>query len=192
MTTTKDQLRRQILAGREAQDPADHAVEAAALTAAVRAMTVPATVCAYVPVGREPGGVSMLDALRDAGARVLLPITVTDAAGAPLPLLWAEYRTGELVRARYGLLEPAGPALPAETIALAALVLVPALAVDRHGTRVGRGAGFYDRSLPLCGPGTALMAVVRDDELLDTVPGEEHDVAMTHALTPRNGVVRLG
>ena len=71
-------------------------------------------------------------------------------------------------------------------------MLVPALAVDRHGTRVGRGAGFYDRSLPLCGPGTALMAVVRDDELLDTVPGEEHDVAMTHALTPRNGVVRLG
>ena len=69
---------------------------------------------------------------------------------------------------------------------------VPALAVDRHGHRLGRGAGFYDRSLPLCDPGAALMAVVRDDELLDAVPSEAHDVAMTHALTPRGGVVRLG
>ncbi len=192
MTPSKDQMRRQNLAAREALDAAGHAVEAALLTATVRAMTVPATVCAYVPVGREPGAVSMLDALRDAGARVLLPITASDSAGAALPLRWAEYRPGELVRARYGLLEPGGPALPPEEIGRAGLVLVPALAVDRHGHRLGRGAGFYDRSLPLCDPGAALMAVVRDDELLDAVPSEAHDVAMTHALTPRGGVVRLG
>ncbi len=192
MTPTKDQLRRQNLAAREALDAADHATEAALLTATVCAMPLPATVCAYVPVGREPGAVSMLDALCDAGARVLLPITVTDSAGAAQPLRWAEYRPGELERARYGLLEPAGPGLPPEELARARLVLVPALAVDRHGHRLGRGAGFYDRSLPLRDPGAALMAVVRDDELLDAVPAEAHDVPMTHALTPRGGVTPLG
>ena len=192
MTTEKDQLRRAILAARRAQPAPDHDVEATVLTASVRTLIVPATVCAYVPVGTEPGAVTMLDALCDAGARVLLPIALTDAAGTPMPLLWAEYRAGELAPARYGLLEPRGARLPPEALAQAGLVLMPALAVDRRGVRLGRGAGFYDRSLPLRAPGAQLMAVVRDDELLDVVPGEEHDVPMTHALTPGRGVVGLG
>ena len=195
MTTAKDQLRRDLLAARRAQPAADHEVEATALVHILRTLTVPATVCAFVPVGADPGApgaLSMLDALRDAGARVLLPIALTDAAGTPLPLHWAEYRPGELVPARYGLLEPNGTRLPPDALAQAGLVLVPALAVDRRGVRLGRGAGFYDRSLPMRGPDAQLMAVVRDDELLDALPGEEHDVPMTHALTPGRGVVRLG
>ena len=74
----------------------------------------------------------------------------------------------------------------------AAVVFVPALAVDRAGTRLGRGAGFYDRTLPLAGPAARLVAVVRDDELVDELPAEPHDVPMTHALTPRGGLVELG
>ena len=141
----------------------------------------------FVPVGAEPGApgaLSMLDALRDAGARVLLPIALTDAAGTPLPLHWAEYRPGELVPARYGLLEPNGTRLPPDALAQAG----PG-AGARAGRRparcpAGPRAGFYDRSLPMRGPDAQLMAVVRDDELLDALPGEEHDVPMTHALTP--------
>jgi 5-formyltetrahydrofolate cyclo-ligase len=58
--------------------------------------------------------------------------------------------------------------------------------------RLGRGAGFYDRSLPLAAPTALLVAVVRDDELVDRLPAEPHDVRMTHALTPHGGVVALG
>ena len=134
----------------------------------------------------------MLDACRDAGARVLLPIVVTDDVGTPLPLQWSQYLPGQLAPARFGLREPTGPRLPPETLACAGLVLVPALAVDRHGVRLGRGAGFYDRSLPLRDPAAHLMAVVRDVELIDEVPGDPHDVPMTHALTPSRGVVSLG
>ena len=50
-----------------------------------------------------------------------------------------------------GLQEPQEPWLPAEAIAEATVVFVPALAVDRAGARLGRGAGFYDRTLPLAG-----------------------------------------
>ncbi len=192
MTTAKDQLRLDLLAARRAQRAPDHDVEAAALAETVRTLVVPSTVCAYVPVGTEPGAVTMIEALRDAGARVLLPIAVTDAGGAPMPLHWAEYRPGELAPARYGLLEPGGIRLPPEALTQAGLVLVPALAVDRRGIRLGRGGGFYDRSLPLRDPEAQLMAVVRDDELLEVLPGEEHDVPMTHALTPGRGVVVLG
>ncbi len=74
----------------------------------------------------------------------------------------------------------------------ASVILVPALAVDRAGVRLGRGAGFYDRSLPLADAAARLIAVVRDDELVDRLPAEPHDVRMTHALTPRGGLVTLG
>ncbi len=150
------------------------------------------TICAYVPVGSEPGSVDMLDALTRAGARVLLPVAREDDAGTPAPLNWGEYRQGELVDARFGLREPAAPWLPADAIASASIVVVPALAVDRTGVRLGRGAGFYDRSLPLADPAARLIAMVRDDELVERLPGESHDVPMTHALTPGRGLVALG
>src|SRR4029077_10013888 len=70
--------------------------------------------------------------------------------------------------------------------------LWPALAVDGAGVRLGRGAGFYDRSLPLAAPTARLVAVVRDDELVDRLPAEPHEVRMTHALTPNGGLVALG
>ncbi|WP_232315805.1 5-formyltetrahydrofolate cyclo-ligase, partial [Mycobacterium celatum] len=96
-----------------------------------------------------------------------------------------------LVTGRYGLLEPAEPWLPPSALAEAVLVLVPALAVDRTGMRLGRGRGFYDRSLEHRDPQARLVAVVRDEELVDELPCEPHDVRMTHALTPRAGLVAL-
>jgi 5-formyltetrahydrofolate cyclo-ligase len=121
---------------------------------------------------------------------VLLPMT--GPAGEILPLCWGEYMPGRLVPARFGLQEPAGPKLEPSTVARADVVLVPALAVDRTGVRLGRGAGFYDRSLPLCEPGIRLVAVVRDSEILEALPTEPHDVPMTHALTPGGGLIKLG
>jgi 5-formyltetrahydrofolate cyclo-ligase len=68
---------------------------------------------------------------------------------------------------------------------------VPALAVDRRGVRLGRGGGYYDRSLPLAAPGAALVAVVRDTELVPHLPSDPHDVPMTAALTPTAGLTPL-
>jgi 5-formyltetrahydrofolate cyclo-ligase len=68
---------------------------------------------------------------------------------------------------------------------------VPALAVDRRGVRLGRGRGFYDRSLGGRNPRARLIAVVRDAEFVDELPAEPHDVPMTHALTPGRGLITL-
>ncbi len=126
----------------------------------------------------------MLDAAARAGVTVLLPI-----AGEPGPMSWAHY-TGpdSLEPARHGLLEPSGPVLPPAAIGDAAVILVPALAVDRRGGRLGRGAGFYDRTLPLAAPDAWLVGVVYDDDLVDLLPTEDHDVRMTHVLTPAGGL----
>lgn len=145
------------------------------------------TICGYVPIHGEPGSLELWDAVRATGCRILLPIVVGAAA-----LDWAEYTGAAGLRpARFGLMEPAGPPLGQAAIADAGAVLVPALAVDHRGVRLGRGGGHYDRSLPLVSGLTDLIGVVRDTELVTELPFEEHDVRMTGVLTPSRGVVRL-
>jgi 5-formyltetrahydrofolate cyclo-ligase len=190
---TKTELRAEILADRRSLAPQLHDAEAYALSGHLPALIGDGeTVCAYVPIGSEPGSAELIDSLLRRGVRVLLPVARHDAAGRPVPLQWGAYCPGGLVQARFGLREPAEPWLPANAIAAATVVLMPALAVDRTGVRLGRGAGFYDRSLPMAAPSARLVAVVRDDELVDRLPAEPHDVRMTHALTPTGGVIALG
>lgn len=188
----KSALRARVLAARRAVPPDVHDAEAHALAGHLEQLAEGArTVCAYLPVGDEPGSAAMLDRLTQRGIRVLLPVVRTRDDGTPLALMWGDYEPETLVAGRFGLLEPAPPWLPAEVLAEADLVVVPALALDRLGTRLGRGAGFYDRSLLLRRAQIPLVAVVRDDELLEMLPAEPHDVPMTHALTPEKGLVVL-
>lgn len=192
-TAGKAALREQLLAARRSVPDDVRAADVRALGEHLESVIADAAVvCAYVPVGAEPGSVGLLDLVLRRAGRVLLPIARTGADGTPLPLRWAEYRPGPLVTAQFGLLEPPGPWLPASAPAAADLWLVPALAVDRQGVRLGRGRGFYDRSLVYRNECASLVAVVRDDELVDELPAEPHDVAMTHALTPGRGLISLG
>jgi 5-formyltetrahydrofolate cyclo-ligase len=191
-TADKAALRQRLLAARLAVTDEVHATEARSLAEHLAAVvSSDTTVCAYVPVGAEPGSIELLDVLLQRANRVLLPVARTTSDGSPVALQWGEYRPGQLVAGRFGLLEPAEPWLPATTLAEANIVVVPALAVDRRGVRLGRGAGFYDRTLVHRHPRARLVAVIRDQELLDELPGEPHDVAMTHALTPGRGLVEL-
>jgi 5,10-methenyltetrahydrofolate synthetase len=194
-TTSKAALREQLLAARRRVADEVRATEARLLREQLEALqnivSSDSTVCAYVPVGAEPGSVEMLDVLLERSGRVLLPVARTDADNAALPLRWGEYRPGSLAAGRWGLLEPPQPWLPASALAQAGLVLVPALAVDHAGVRLGRGRGFYDRSLGARDPHARLIAVVRDTELVDALPAEPHDIPMTHALTPRAGLIAL-
>ena len=112
--------------------------------------------------GHRAGIDRMLDVVLRRGGRVLLPVARTTADDSPVALQWGEYRPGQLVAARFGLLEPARPWLPTTTLAEASVVLVPALAVDRAGVRLGRGRGFYDRTLVHRDPRARLIAVIRD------------------------------
>ncbi|MFC9875420.1 5-formyltetrahydrofolate cyclo-ligase [Nocardia salmonicida] len=186
---TKYAWRGEILATRAQVEPTEHAVDAAALAASAARLAGPDdVVCAYVPIRGEPGDLRMLDVLRAGGATVLLPVT-----GEPGPLSWARYEGADSLRkARYGLLEPATETLPPAVVADATTILVPALAVDRRGVRLGRGAGYYDRTLGAARADVRLIAVVRDNELVDLLPEEPHDRRMGWVLTPGGGLRQLG
>ncbi|MGQ0840713.1 5-formyltetrahydrofolate cyclo-ligase [Actinokineospora sp.] len=187
---TKDQWRRALLAERRRVPASVRFAEAMQLTALLtsgRVVRRGQTLCAYVPIGSEPGSVQMLDEVADHGVRVLLPIV----AGAG-PLDWAWYDGREYLRpGPFGLRQPIGERLGQAALRIADVVLVPALAVDRSGVRLGRGAGYYDRSLSMAAPDTPLVAVVRDPELFDLLPSEPHDVRVTGVLTPGRGLLRL-
>jgi 5-formyltetrahydrofolate cyclo-ligase len=181
-----------LLAARRAVPPALHDREAALLAeAAVRAARdATGPVCAYVPFGSEPGSPDLLDALLEAGHRVLLPVLppAVRPGVPPHPMDWAPYNgRADLIEGPLGPAAPRAAPLGVHTVRSAALVLVPALAVDLRGVRLGRGGGWYDRTLPLAGPATRLLAVVRDDEVVRTLPSEPHDVRMTGVLTPSGG-----
>jgi 5-formyltetrahydrofolate cyclo-ligase len=138
-----------------------------------------ATVAAYVSVGREPGTGVLLEALAAAGKRVILPLLLPDN-----DLDWAPYTGSDaLVSAGRGLLEPVTPPLGEEAIATADVVVVPGLAVDSTGTRLGRGGGSYDRALARVPRGTFTCVVLNDDEVLDAIPTAPHDRRVTAAVT---------
>lgn len=178
---TKGALRDQLLAARRERSPADSVVAAEAIAHHVLAWDAvrrSATVAAYVSVGREPGTGLLLDALRAAGKRVLLPVLRADN-----DLDWCLF-DGDLAPASRGLLEPAGPRLGVEAIAEAQVVLVPGLAASADGDRLGRGGGSYDRALARVGAGVPIAVLLHEDETGLDVPTEVHDRRVTHVVTP--------
>jgi 5-formyltetrahydrofolate cyclo-ligase len=131
----------------------------------------------------EPQTGALREALRSHGVGVILPL-VRDGG-----LEWAWDTGSDLVPApRRGGPEPAGPSLGCGGLIAADVVVVPALAVDTLGTRLGQGGGYYDAALPRVDPGVPVFAVVHEEEVLDAavepLPAEPHDVPVDGALTP--------
>jgi 5-formyltetrahydrofolate cyclo-ligase len=188
MTEAKLALRDQLVTARNRLSLAQ--VGAAATAIAEHLLAHPevrraATVAAYVSIGTEPGTGVLLERLRDAGRRVILPVLLPDN-----DLDWAVH-DGGLQRAGRGLLEPAGPRLGVNAVATADVVLVPGLAVAADGTRLGRGGGSYDRALGRVPVGTFTCVLLYDDEVLPGVPRSPHDRPVTAAATP-SGIRLLG
>ncbi|MFC8827773.1 5-formyltetrahydrofolate cyclo-ligase [Streptomyces sp. NPDC057137] len=182
----KPALRRELLAARRLLSEEDARNASAVL--ARRALELPeiagaGTVAAYVSVGSEPGTRALLDALRERGVRVLLPVLLPDD-----DLDWAAYEGAErLVPAGRGLLEPDGARLGVGAVLEARVVLLPGLAVDGRGMRLGRGGGSYDRVLARlegAGAGAVLAVLLYDHEVVARVPEEPHDRPVHVVVTP--------
>lgn len=188
----KDALRARQLRARRALTPEQRAAAAEDLRGHVLELAQElrdGPVCAYLPIGAEPGSTALLDGLRAAGRSVLLPVVPP----RPGPLDWAAY-TGpdSLGPGPLGLREPTTPRLGPAALRTAVLVLVPALAADRTGRRLGRGGGYYDRTLGAVPPGVPVVALLHDGELLDEVPADPHDHPVTGVVLPTPGTVATG
>src|ERR1700677_274322 len=147
----KADLRRRLAAARAAPAHAqrgaagrlirDHVLEMPEVSGA-------GTIAAYYSIGAEPDTRRLIFALWKRGSYVVLPVLLPDG-----DLDWASYEGPDsLVPGPHGLLQPVEPVRGPGTVARADVVLVPALAVDAAGYRLGRGGGSYERALARGGP----------------------------------------
>ena len=158
----------------------DHVLEMPQVTSA-------GTIAAYYSVGTEPDTRGLIFALWKRGSYVVLPVLLPDG-----DLDWASYEGPEsLAPGPRGVLQPVEPVRGTGTVARADVVLVPALAVDVRGRRLGRGGGSYDRALARVGPQVPTIALLYDSELLPSVPVDEHDQAVRAVARPEQGITWL-
>jgi len=184
----KDALRRAVRERRSARTARQRAHAATALADVLD--TIPAVrearcVAAYASRTTEPSTDALLERLAAEGKRVLLPVL-----GSGLARDWAEFTSTDDLqeRAPGRPPEPGGPALGADAVAMADVVIAPAVAVDTRGRRLGQGGGWYDRMLPLAREGVTVIALVYADEVYDgdmrPLPTEPHDRTVAVVATP--------
>ena len=194
MLASKHTMRARILAARAARSEQDRERAGAALFRVVAGNAVVARarcIAAYASRGSEPPTRCLLETLSARGVRILLPIVGGERR---LAQGWAEFAgAADLVEPSPGRpLEPSGPDLGPAEIATADVVLLPALAVDTAGTRLGYGAGWYDRALAYVRPEAPLIALVYEDEVFDAgqspLPRGPLDRAVKGAATPQGWI----
>jgi 5-formyltetrahydrofolate cyclo-ligase len=190
LRSRKVALRRQLLTERAHMAAPERSAAGRAIRDAVLSLPetqMAGTVAAYVSVGTEPDTRGLVYALWKRGTYVLLPLLLGDN-----DLDWASYEGPDsLAAAPRGLLEPTEPPRGPAAVTSADLVIVPALAVDRGGRRLGRGGGSYDRALARVGAAVPTVALIYDGELLDEVPAGRRDQRVRMVARPGEGITRL-
>jgi 5-formyltetrahydrofolate cyclo-ligase len=143
----------------------------------VRRATV---VMLYYAINREAPTIGLITGLLARGRRVVLPVCTADGN-----LITKEIHSLEEVRptGKLGLVEPGDAALEVAP-SLIELAVVPGLAFDRYGNRLGHGRGYYDRFFNSTGLQTVKLGLAHDFQLIDRVPAAGWDVKMDVVLTP--------
>lgn len=121
----------------------------------------------YAPMRTEVDVGPVIRQCLDAGLRVCLPRTGWES-GAMEPALVTDWPAG-MVETRHGLVQPSESATPVDLESID-LVVVPGLGFDRHGARLGRGGGFYDRFLARRELTALRVGVAFDVQIVDSIP----------------------
>ena len=136
-------------------------------------------VAGFWPLGHEIDMTPLLHALRAAGHTVALPRT--PPRGNPLAFhRWAA--SDGLARERFGTMTSTGPSVTPD------LLLVPLLAFDRRGHRLGYGGGYYDRTLAAW-PGIATIGCAHAAQEVAELPTGPHDMRLRAIATEREVIV---
>lgn len=182
----KAALRLRARAARRAVVGESRLAAARAIAERVLALTEIDTVGGALLYGAAPEEIdpSALEAaLRTRGVRVAYPRV---AGPHHLSVHWVD-DPDALVGGSFGLKEPAADAPEAPLHAID-LVIVPGVAFDEHGRRLGFGGAYYDALLAGLGPDALTIGVAFDEQVVEACPAEEHDRAVDVLVTPARTV----
>jgi 5-formyltetrahydrofolate cyclo-ligase len=190
LAADKASLRRRLVAARAAMPDSVRVAAGRLIRDQVLEMpevSAAGTVAAYYSIGTEPDTHGLIFALWKRGSYVVLPVLLPDG-----DLDWASYEGPDsLAPGPRGLLQPVEQVRGPGTVARADVVLVPALAIDVSGNRLGRGGGSYDRALARVGGQVPTIGLIYDDELVPSVPAGPHDRAVRVVARPSHGLTWL-
>ena len=183
VATEKQQLRAGVRQHRDERSAAARHALSSGLTREVDALTdslEPRLIAAFLPTESEPPLIPALEALAQGDVEVLLPLSRPDRS-----MDWAPHVAGTpFVVDHLGMPAPAGEIVDSTKLSELDLVLCPAALVDREGFRLGWGLGYYDRFLAGLAHKPLVFAVVFDDEVVASLPRENHDQPVNGVITP--------
>ena len=134
----------------------------------------------YLAVGQEPDMDELMRLAHQMGKNIAVP-QILPGAGQMEPVRWLPAM--KLETGRYGIRQiPAGQREAVDAAALD-LVVVPCVALDRRGVRLGMGGGYYDRFLPRLSPDAVAVGVCWHQQFLSELPAEPHDRRLQYVLT---------
>ena len=181
---TKDQLRTTLLRRLQQQKEDDRRRRSEAIRRKVFRLTAfrrARTVCCYVALPYEVQTWRMIEEMLSKGKRVVVP--VMQPRTKRLRISEVQDPASELSRGAFGVWEPVPKAYRPVRVRDVDLVLVPGLAFDRRGHRLGHGHGYFDRFLARVPKTTPTVGLAFRFQLLDRLPIAAHDHAVSTILT---------
>lgn len=154
------------------------------LEAVAQRLHSPGTIAAYLPTKSEPPIIEALTRLHKDGHRILVPVVRPGRK-----LAWVHWDPAvEHPLSPMGIPEPEGEEQDERAFVDADLRLIPALAFDAGGHRLGQGGGYYDRIIPLLSAQQLeeqSIGIVFSDEIYEAVPYDQWDAILPVILTER-------
>ena len=195
----KAELRRAMIARRDALDLDVRAAKSAVICARLVELldrsdaAAPRIVAVYAAMGSEVDPAAFAAAAAKRGWRVAYPcmLSATDAAACGQRMCMRAVAAGDASAAPF-IAHPTRvfaavdidndrfPIVPAEALDMA---IVPIVAFDRAGTRLGYGGGCYDRYLPTLSPACQIIGIAFDEQRVDHVPTDAHDLPLPHIIS---------
>lgn len=182
-STAKAGLRKTILHARQVLSPAEVEDKSSWIIKRLKELEPlrhARIIMAYSPIRNEVDLRPYLEELLEQGKTILLPRVDNEMLQAAAFHGWDKCQTSSL-----GIKEPAGPGWPLPEIEA---VLVPGVAFDGNGHRLGYGRGFYDRFLPELSPSAFLCGVAYEFQIVDSVFPEERDKPVHWIVSDRSEV----
>lgn len=195
----KAELRRAVIARRDALDLDLRAAKSADICARLVELlgrldaAAPHTVAVYAAMGSEVDSAAFAAAAAKRGWRVAYPcmLSATDAAACGQRMCMRAVAAGDADAAPF-IAHPTRafaatdidssrfPIVPAEALDM---IVVPLVAFDRTGMRLGYGGGCYDRYLPMLSPVCQIVGIAFDEQRVDHIPTDAHDLPLPNIIS---------
>ena len=195
----KAELRRVVIARRDALDLDVRAAKSAVICARLVELldrlgtTAPYTVAVYAAMGSEVDPAAFAAAAAACGWRVAYPcmLSATDAMACGQRMCMRAVSVGDTSEvpfiahpmrafAAMNVDSARFPIVPAKALDM---IIVPLVAFDRTGARLGYGGGCYDRYLPMLSPECQIIGIAFEEQRVDHVPTDAHDLPLPHIIS---------